>query len=437
MAKLTKEEFDAMVEAKAADMVAKKEAETKKEEKDIEVENEKKEVDTKSISEAISKGMSEMVSELKESIKSEKSGIEVGEDSVDKDPKRGFKTLSHFAVDVAAAGKGKVSDTLKKWEQKAAGDPTHNVTDMESAAYLIPDEWRSEIFKPVEQNDFVFNRMKRVPMERNTVNMPYVNGYDESSGKVYGAVQAQWMDEEEQHTAQQMKFGTFSMSLKKLGLFAYMSYELLEDSPYTMEVLLRDSFRDAFTFEMNDKALRGTGAGQIQGVLNAPANIEVAEETGQAADTILYENVVNMYRRQANRGNAIWLANEDTMTQLMLMSIPVGTSGIPCWQPANAAAGIPYDTLFGRPIFWNKHCSTVGDVGDLIFVDWDSYYLGMKGAAGDTGRFETSSHLKFDYDQMAYKLLYRLDGACAWKSAVTPPQATDTISPIVTIAARA
>lgn len=435
MAKMTKEEFDAMVEKKAAELMAAKEAET------VEIKEEIKETvkafDPKEIVEAISKGMNDSVKEIKESLKVEKT-IEVGSDEIDKDPRRGFKTLSHFAVDVAHAAKGRVSDALKKWEQKAAGSPTHNITDNESAAYLIPDEWRSEIFKPVSQEDFVFNRMKKVPMERNTVNMPYVNGYDESSGKVYGAVQALWMDEEEQFTAQQMKFGQFQMSLKKLGLFAHISTELLEDSPYTMEVILRDSFRDAFTFELNDKALRGTGAGQIQGVYNAAAKVEVAKESSQAADTIVYENIVKMYQRQANRGNAVWMVNDSAMTQLMTMSIPVGTGGIPVWQPANQAAGVPNDMLMGRPVVWNKHCSTVGDAGDICFVDWDAYYLGMKGAANDQGRFDTSAHLKFDYDQMTYRLVYRMDGACAWKSAVTPPQATSyTISPIITLAARA
>lgn len=383
--------------------------------------------------------MTKMAEKIKEAVDGVESRIKVGQEAIDKDPKGGFKTLAHFAADIAKATKTKkLSPELEKWHAKAAGTPSHNITDAESGAYLIPDEWISDIFKPITQDDMVVARTRKVMIDRNTVNMPYVNGFDESSGKVYGAVQATWMDEEEAHAATAMKFGTMQLSLKKLGLFAYVTNEQIEDNPASMEVILRDAFKDALTFEMNDKLIRGTGAGQPQGILNAASKVEVAIESGQAADTILFENVLKMYQRLYNKnGGAVWMINDDALPQICTMSLPVGTGGIPVFMPANGAAGRPMDTLMGLPIIWNKHCSTVGDAGDIILVDWSQYYLGLKAGAASNGRYEVSGHLKFDVDQQTFKLVYRCDGQSAWKSAITPPQSALSKSPIITLGARA
>lgn len=383
--------------------------------------------------------MTKMAEEITKAVNDVESRIKVGKEEVDKDPRGGFKTLSDFAVSVAKANKtGRLSPELEKWNAKAAGTPSHNITDNESGAYLIPDEWNAEIFKPVTQDDMVISKTRKVMMQRNTIGMPFVNGFDESSGKVYGAVQGSWVDEEEAPTATAMKFGTCQLSLKKLMLAAYVTNEMIEDSPASMEVILRDSFRDALTFEMNDKLIRGTGAGQPQGILNANAKISVAKETGQVADTILFENIIKMYSRLYNKaGAASWMINDDALPQIATMYMEVGTGGVPVYMPANGASGRPYDTLMGLPIVWNKHCSTVGDEGDIVLVDWSQYYLGLKTGASQDGRFEVSSHLKFLEDQQTFKLVYRCDGQSAWKSAVTPPNSTATKSPIITLAERA
>jgi len=391
---------------------------------------------TASINEYTKAMSEELDKKFKEFSDSVDKRISVGDEPLDKDPKGGFKTLSEFGKEVWSAGRGNLSKTMQSWVAKAAGTPSQNISDNEAGAYLIPPEWNAELMKPITQEDLAFSRTRKVYLQRNTIEMPYVNGFDESSGKVYGNVQVTWMDEEEQHTAGSLKFGKMRLNLKKLGLLAYVTDEIIQDSPSSMEVILRDSFRDALTYELNDKLLRGTGAGQPQGILNAPAIVTVSAESGQLATTILFENILKMYARISDRSRAIWMANPNTLPQLATMSLAVGTGGIPVFMPANGAAGRPFDTLFGLPIVWNKHCSTLGTVGDIILVDWSQYYVALK-AGNEGGNYSSSVHLKFDYDQTAFKFVFRIDGQCAWKSAITPPQATsDTISPIVVLATR-
>ena len=65
--------------------------------------------------------------------------------------------------------------------------------------------------------------------------------------------------------------------------------------------------------------LRGTGVGQALGILNAPTLITITPETGQAANSIIYTNIVKMVARllPLSWGNAVWVVHPSTVTQLL------------------------------------------------------------------------------------------------------------------------
>jgi len=302
---------------------------------------------------------------------------------------------------------------------------------------LIPEEFRAQLLsKALELSNFM-NRCTLIPMATNSIGIPYVDDADRSSGYLHGAVKLYWTDEEGSKTSSKPKFGKVTLVLKKLIGLAYSSDEILQDSPISLEPLLNKMFTEAFAWTMDDILINGTGAGQPLGLINAPALVTVSKESGQAADTIVFENIVKMYARMpsANRKNAVWLANDDTFSQLATMSLAVGTGGVPVYLPANQAAGQPFDTLLGKPLIFTEHCQKLGDKGDIFFVDWSEYLLGQKRGQGI--QTATSIHLKFDYDQTAFRFVFRVDGQPWWKAALTPRYSSDTLSPYVTLAARA
>jgi HK97 family phage major capsid protein len=87
----------------------------------------------------------------------------------------------------------------------------------------------------------------------------------------------------------------------------------------------------------------------------------------------------------------------------------------------------------GLPLIFCEHCRTVGDKGDIILTDWSQYLVGQK----STGlQFASSIHLKFDYDQTAFKFTLRIDGQPWWKQAMVPKNGTKTISPFIALAER-
>jgi len=368
------------------------------------------------------------------------------------DPKAGYKCFSEYLMDIRRANVShgrdvnpRLTEMMKKAEArekvlKTAGTPSMTISDAESGAYLIPDEFRATLLEVgIERSDF-FGRAVMVPMAMNAINIPAINGFDHSSGYVHGALDWKWLDEEADKTSTTPKFMQVGLRLKKTAGFCYLSDELLEDSPISIEPLVQRLFSDALAWQLDWVALNGTGAGQPLGLINAPCLITHAKETNQTADTIVTENILGMYSRLWSRGrpNAIWIANHNTFTQLATMAMDVGTGGAPTWLPANGVAGRPYDTLMGLPLILSEHCRTVGDLGDIYLADWTQYLVGHKGA-GMTPKFDTSIHLKFLEDQTAFRFVLRLDGQPWWPSAITTRYGTSswTLGPFIALAARA
>jgi HK97 family phage major capsid protein len=265
------------------------------------------------------------------------------------------------------------------------------------------------------------------------IKIPAVVDEDHTS-HVHGGITLYRRPEGEQLTGSKPALRQIELTLTKLTGLCYLTEELLQDSVISAAALVNQLFPSAFAWQRDKDLIAGTGAGQPMGVLNAGCGIDVAIETGQAADTVVYENIVNMYSRQYYKGNSIWIANHNVLPQLMTMSLAVGTGGAAVWQPTNMAADAPNGTLMGRPIFYTEHCKTLGDLGDIMLVDPTQILVGEK--AGEGIRTSQSIHLRFDYDEVAYKFAYRNDGQPWWRAALTPANGS-TLSPIVRLAERA
>jgi len=356
-------------------------------------------------------------------------------DRSEDDARGGFKSLAHFARDVARASVpgGGASKELASWSAKSAGFMEEG--DDAQGGYAVPSEFRDTILKNALESAIVKPRATVIPMATSSVKIPYVNETSQASN-VYGGVAIYRGTEGGQITASNPTFGQVELSLHKVTGLVYVSSELLEDSPVSMEPLLTAMFAEAISFQEDDDYINGTGAGMPLGILGAPCTITVDAEGGQAADTIQWANIIKMWSRlhprSANR--AVWLANPDTFPQLATMSQTVGTSEVPVYLPANGAADAPYGTLMGRPLILTKKCQTLGDRGDIVLADFSQYLVGTKARGLSVAQ---SIHLRFDYDQTAFRFTLRYDGQPWWPAPLTPKYSTATLSPFVTLAERA
>ena len=320
---------------------------------------------------------------------------------------------------------------------KVAGAGMEEGDFSEGGALLTP-QYAVDLLRTGYESANLLSLARDVPMQSNSMTYKYVKDWDHSSGYVSGGVIVYWTDKETAPTASKPTTGQLTLKLSKLIGLAYADAELIEDSPISIENMLRSDFSDAFAMAMDDGMINGTGTGELQGIASAACAYSVAIESGQtlAASPVMYENILNMWASMTTLGKrrGVWVINPDLWKWLPRMNLVVGLAGMPVFLPANGAADAPSPTLFSRPVLENECSQALGTVGDICFADFSQYLLGRK--SNSMLRYETSIHLKFDTDEMAFKFVWRMAGMPAWADKKTPRRGGTYRSPFITLAVR-
>lgn len=258
---------------------------------------------------------------------------------------------------------------------------------------------------------------------------------DESdvSSTVFGGVQVYWATESATATKSKPVLMEKELKLEKLMGLAYATYELENDSTF-----ISDLYTRAFTLGIRRKLeadiIAGTGVGRPLGITAGAGVVEVTKETGQVADTVVWENISKMYNRGLNKdssSNYAWLAHPDVTQQFDFLNFPIGTGGVPVYLPAAQAGSVT--TLKSKAVIESDHCKALGDAGDLIFTDLSQYLMIMKGGI-DTA---TSMHVQFLTAENAFRFIFRANGMPKMNKSITIANSTAKRSAYVTLANRA
>lgn len=299
--------------------------------------------------------------------------------------------------------------------------------------FLVQKDFAGLLEQGAINTGLLSSRCFRTPVTSNGLKANIMNETSRANGSRYGGIQVYWASEAGTVTKSKPTFRQLDMNLHKLfGLF-YATEELLSDAT-ALTAMINKWFPLEFGFKIDDAIINGSGSGQPLGILNSGALVSVSKETGQAAATIMYENLVKMYARllDSSDTNAVWILNRDILPQLLTMSIAVGTGGIPVYIPSSGAADRPYSTLLGKPIIFAEQCQTLGTVGDIILADLNEYMIIEKGGIVPSA----SMHVQFIYDEMTFKWTKRIEGQPIRNSALTPFKGSNTRSPFVALATR-
>ncbi len=290
----------------------------------------------------------------------------------------------------------------------------------------MPTEFRNQLMKDTLAASITIPRSTVIPMATNTVKIPVVNESTRATS-VYGGIIIYRPGEGIQKTSSKPIFGQVTLSLHKLVGLCFASDELIEDSAISLAPLLVTMFSEANAFQQDNDHINGSGANQALGVLNAPATITQDKEDGQAALSIVPQNLFKMESRLKSRswGNAVWFASQNTLPALRELVINVGTGGavLPLFNKSGDSM-----TLDGFPLIITEHCAALGTVGDIILGDWRQYLVGQKAAGLQVA---TSIHLRFDYDEQAFRFVMRSDGQPWEISARTPKNGGDTLGSFI------
>ena len=309
-----------------------------------------------------------------------------------------------------------------------------NESEGADGGFLVPEEFRAELLRLSLETALVRPRARVIPMGRSSLALPAIRETSHASN-VYGGIVNNWAAEgaDVSSNTNQPTFSQVRLTAKKQTAYTVLGNELLADSAIAVEATVNPLFAEALSYFEDDAFVAGSGAGQPLGVLNADALISVSKESGQSADTLVWENIVKMYARMlpTSLGRAVWYAHMDTIPQLYTMSLSVGTGGAPIFVQ-NGAAGAPA-TLFGRPVIFTEKAETLGDAGDIVLGDFGYYLIGDRQSL----TVATSPHVQFINDRTVWRFIQRVDGRPWIDSAITPRNGTNTLSPFVSLAARA
>lgn len=290
---------------------------------------------------------------------------------------------------------------------------------------LVPEEFRPELMSIAAERGIMRSRATVIPMSRRTMNIPVLDQTQTNVGvpNFFGGISARWTEEAEQKNETSPKFRNIELVAHKLALITYASDELLDDSAIGLEAFLRSErgFAGAIAWQEDYTFLRGSGAGQPLGVLNAGATITVNRQSD--SPRVTFPDIANMMTNFLPGGMGMWIASQTLMADLLTMN---GPSGNPSYLWGSAQAGVP-NTLLGYPIIFTEKLPAAGNDGDLLLIDPTYYLIGDR----QNTTIDVSVHNRFEYDQTTWRGVHRVDGQ-PWLSApITYSDGTTQVSPFV------
>lgn len=295
--------------------------------------------------------------------------------------------------------------------------------------FLVPSEQSARIHAVSLENEIVQPRCFVQPMSSNEIKIPGMVIGDHSTA-LFGGFTASYTAEAGTISENDPKCRSMELNAKKLtGLIRFTS-ELNADTPGGMSQIEQLCGKGLAWYR--DRAfLKGTGAGQPLGILNASCTIEIEAEVGQAADTIVFQNLVNMMSKMfaGSFKNSVWVFHQTCIPQLLTLSLDIGTGGshIPVMTESNGEFRI-----LTRPCLFTEKTEPLGSKGDALLCDFSQYVVGLRSEM----RFETSIHVHFTTDELLSRIIERHDGQPLWDEALTLEDGSTTVSPFVVLEAR-
>ena len=349
------------------------------------------------------------------------------------EPKQQPERFSSFGEQLQAVKKAYVSNGRDTDMRLYA--TTGSIEGVGSAGgFLLQEDFNSVLLVPMHERGAFSSRVARLPVGNNAAS-GVVRGVDETSratGSRWGGIRGYRVAEAGTITPSSPKFRRIAWSFKKYGVMAYATDELLADTAQ-LQAIISQGAGEELDFMVNDDICNGDGTGGPLGFMNAGSLIPVAKETGQAAATVVYQNIIKMWARLSPRSkqNAVWYINTDVNPQLDQLFQAVGTAGIPANFITYGADSVM--RIKGRPVIETEFNQTVGTVGDIVLADL-GWYMFWEDAGVQSA---SSIHVEFLTDQTVFRFTYRCDGQPVLASALTPYKGTATTGPIVALATRA
>ena len=171
-----------------------------------------------------------------------------------------FNGTADFLKAVVAAKNG-------HWDERLGTKDVSEGVSTEGG-FLVPTDFSREVWREIYLSVPLLLRAMLLPVDGSGIKVPFIGDTNRSTTGMHGINPPQ-AAEASALTDISPTFGQCSLTLHKIGGRCRVSNEMLEDSASAMSILLPSVFSDALRFEIENQLLRGSGAGECLGVLNA------------------------------------------------------------------------------------------------------------------------------------------------------------------------
>lgn len=293
--------------------------------------------------------------------------------------------------------------------------------------FLVPDQFLPDLIAVEPEREIVWPRADIVPMNHRTLQVPGLSTAGSTPGQtnmIPGMV-GHWTETGTLKSEVEVLFTQVDLVAHEYSGWIPIKDALLEDSPMAVESIVRNIMRKGVQFYRDEAFLDGTGAGQPQGVIDAPGTLALARNTAGAIDFL---DLVGMKGQllPSSWMSAMWVFHQSCYESLRTMRDPAGHY---IWVE-NARDGEP-DRILGFPYMFTEKTQTLGVRGDVILADWEWYYIGNKSELS----IASSEHVLFLLNQKVIKFVMRVDGQEKLPAPIFLKDGITEVSPFLVLAA--
>ena len=337
----------------------------------------------------------------------------------------GEQLMDVMEMTVDGRGAPKARERYVKVVNAASGASTGIDAD---GGYLVETDKAAGILSTAIETGVLASRCAQQPISANADSFSYLAAKDRNRTTRSGLIVYRKGETDLMASSGKVTLAELELRLEDMYGLIYVTNRMMRDAVAMSEYIKRE-LRKELAFKLDFEIFNGNGAGQCLGIKNSGLPVQVSKENAQTADTIVAENVVKMLGRfKGDMSRAAWFVNQDCLPQFPLMKV----GDTPVFIPGGSFANAPFGTLLGLPIVPLEFCATIGDKWDILLGDFSEYLLIRKGGVEEA----ESMHVRFLYDEMAFRFITRNNGQPMHDSPITPLNGSATLSPFVTLEAR-
>jgi len=312
--------------------------------------------------------------------------------------------------------------------------------DATGGGFLVQTDFAAALYMEAHKLGDILGAVNKIPIgdKFSGIKMPAVDETSRATGSRWGGVQSYWLGEGTAPTPSKIKTKLLEWSLHKLVSLYYITDELLADAG-ALTAVMAQAFSEEIAFMTEDAIWEGSGSGMPLGILKdansasgvstallstlsnygsstdpaafAGSTLVIPSVKGQPSGSVIKQNIDQMWARvpPAARSGGAWWINKDVEPYLLNLNQQIGTGGqggTLVYMPPGGMSVSPYAMLYGRPVIPIEYAPGAGNIGDIMFGNFDNYTLADKGGI----QFATSMHVAFLTDEMTFRVTYRVDG---------------------------